>query len=138
MDLVVHGLFTVLPLAVVFIAAGVNHFVMPTLYVAMMPAYLPAHLELVYLSGFFEMLGGAAVLSSNLRRAAGWGLIALLVAVLPANVNMAVHPESFPGLSPLALWVRLPIQGLLIVWVAWATGPNREGEPPPTGCGKSS
>jgi uncharacterized membrane protein len=113
-------------LAAIFVAAGVNHFVMPAVYLAMMPAYLPAHLELVYLSGAFEVLGGVAVLLPRLRRAAGWGLIALLGAVFPANVNMAVHPESFPGLPPLALWVRLPFQGLLIGWVLWATQPSRE------------
>jgi uncharacterized membrane protein len=115
-------------LAVVFVAAGLNHFIMPELYVRMMPAYLPAHLELVYLSGLFEVLGGAAVVLPRLRSVAGWGLVVLLVAVFPANLHMAFRAESFPGLPPLALWGRLPIQGVLIAWAWWATRPDREGE----------
>ena len=108
-------------LAVAFVAAGSNHFVNPDFFVAIMPPYLPAHLELVYLSGVFEVAGGIGVLIPRLRSLAGWGLVALLVAVFPANLHMALNPELFNDVSPFALYSRLPIQILLIVWAYWAT-----------------
>ena len=116
--------FALLGLAVFFLVGGVNHFVNPDFYVGIMPPYLPAHLELVYLSGLFEVLGGLAVLAPGLRASAGWGLIILLVAVLPANLHMALNPESFPDMSRFALYVRLPVQALFIVWAYWATRPD--------------
>jgi uncharacterized membrane protein len=112
-----------LALAGVFFAAGVNHFVNPYFYVRIMPPYLPAHLELVYLSGFFEILGGITVLVPIIRALAGWGLVLLLLAVYPANVHMALHPELFPEMSPFALYARLPFQFLFIAWAYWATRP---------------
>ena len=111
-------------LALAFIAAGVNHFVNPTFYVKIMPAYLPAHLELVYVSGVFEILGGVAVLIPRIRGIAGWGLVLLLIAVFPANLHMALNPELYPGLSRAALYARLPLQALLIAWAYWATRPD--------------
>lgn len=108
-------------LAPAFVAAGGNHFVNPDFYVQMMPAYLPAHLELVYVSGVLEILGGLGVLFERTRRAAGWGLILLLVAIFPANLNMAMNPELFPSINPVALHLRLPFQALFIAWVYWAT-----------------
>lgn len=110
-----------LTLAVAFVAAGSNHFVNPDFFLAMMPPYLPAHLELVYLSGIFEIAGGIGVLIPRLRSLAGWGLVALLVAVFPANLHMALNPELFSDVSPSALYSRLPIQILLIAWAYWAT-----------------
>ena len=112
-----------LGLAVFFVGAGVNHFVNPDFYVRIMPPYLPAHLELVYLSGIFEVLGGVAVLFPKLRSRAGRGLILLLLAVFPANIHMAFHPGQFPELAPLVLYARLPLQLLLIAWAYWATRP---------------
>jgi uncharacterized membrane protein len=112
-----------LALAIFFLLAGVNHFLNPDFYVAIMPPYLPAHLELVYLSGFFEVLGGIAVLFNRTRSLAGWGLVALCLAVFPANIHMAIHPELFPSVPILALFLRLPIQILLIAWAWWATRP---------------
>ena len=111
-------------LAVFFAVAGVNHFVNPAFYVAIMPPYLPAHLELVYLSGLLEVLGGLALLPQRTRVLAGWGLIALLVAVYPANLHMALHPELFPDASKMALYVRLPFQFVFIAWTIWATRPE--------------
>ncbi|MCC7055073.1 MAG: DoxX family protein [Gemmatimonadaceae bacterium] len=111
MSLLVTGL--------VFILAGALHFVMPRFYLAMMPAYLPSPLALVYVSGVFEMLGGAGLLVPAARTAAAIGLIALLVAVLPANIEMlrAAH-ERGAGTPFLAvLWLRLPMQPLLMWWV---------------------
>ncbi len=116
--------FALLGLAVFFFVAGLNHFVNPDFYVGIMPPYLPAHLELVYLSGLFEILGGAAVLAPGLRTSAGWGLIILLLAVFPANLHMALNPESFPDMSRFALYARLPVQALFIVWAYWATRPD--------------
>ena len=106
-----------LPLGLTFIATGVNHFVMPKTYQAIMPDYLPAHKELVAISGVAEAAGGAGVLSERTRRVAGWWLIATLIAIFPANVHMAVHPERYKKIPKWALYVRLPIQGLFILWV---------------------
>ena len=115
-----------LALAAFFVAAGVNHFLNPGFYVRIMPPYLPAHLELVYLSGLGEIAGGLAVLSATLRGLAGWGLILLLAAVYPANIHMALHPELFPEISPTALYARLPLQLVFAAWAYWATRPDPE------------
>ena len=108
-------------LSVFFTVAGVNHFVDPDFYVRMLPPYLPAHLELVYLSGLFEILGGLGVLVARVRALAGWGLILLLVAVYPANIHMALNPEQFPDMSRMALYARLPFQLVFIAWAYWFT-----------------
>ena len=100
-----------------FLAAGTLHFVRPRPYVAIVPDALPRKLELVYASGAAEIAGGAGVLLAPTRRAAGWWLIATLIAVFPANVNMAVNAERFRAVPAPLLWVRLPVQGLLIAWV---------------------
>jgi len=107
-------------LGATFIAAGVLHFVRPRMYEAMMPRYLPAHRKLVYASGVAEIAGGAGVLHPRTRQLAGWWLIATLVAIFPANLEMAVHAERFRQLPAAALWARLPVQGVLIIW-AWLT-----------------
>ena len=78
-----------------------------------MPDYLPAHRELVYASGVAEMAGGAGVLSERTRKPAGWWLIATLIAVFPANLNMALHPDRYARIPPAALWARLPFQARL-------------------------
>lgn len=108
-------------LAVVFIAAGANHFRDPAFYLPAMPSWLPWHRPLIDLSGGAEILGGVGVLMPLTRRAAGWGLIALLVAVFPANVNMALHNVQPPGrhIDEWVLWVRLPLQAVLIAWTWW-------------------
>ena len=103
-------------LAVIMVAAGVYHFVNPQVYVSIMPKYLPWHLPLVYISGVLEILFGAGLLTGYSSLAA-WGLIALLIAVFPANLNMALHPELAPQISSVLLWLRLPLQAVLIWWV---------------------
>lgn len=108
-------------LSVVFIAAGILHFLRPGTYQQIMPAYLPAHRELVLISGAAEIAGGAGVAFSQTRRGAGLWLIALLVAVFPANVNMALHADDFRSIPPALLWARLPLQGVLIWWADRAT-----------------
>jgi uncharacterized membrane protein len=103
---------------VLVIAAGLNHFVNPTFYLAMMPPYLPWHSELVAISGVAEAALGVLLLFRRWAVWAAWGLIALLVAIFPANVHMALHPELYPSISPIMLWLRLPLQPILIAW-AW-------------------
>lgn len=106
--------------AVVFVAAGTMHFIAPAYYRTVMPPYLPAPGVLVAVSGAAEILGGLGLLVPRLRRTAGVWLIAVLIAVFPANVEMLQLLRA-RGVSPLAellLWLRLPFQGVL-VWWAW-------------------
>ncbi len=113
-------------LAIAFVAAGANHFVAPDFYMPMMPPYLPLHLELVYLSGVGEILFGLGVLVPRWRRLSGYGLIAVLIGVFPANVHMALEGISPPGMdaSQTMLWARLPLQAVFIAWAWWATRPE--------------
>ena len=110
-------------LSIFMVVAGANHFVAPTAYVAMMPSTLPAPAALVYISGVAEILGGLGLILPATRWYAGWGLIALFVAVFPANINMAVHHLSLGGRSvpTWALWARLPVQAVLVVWAYWCS-----------------
>jgi uncharacterized membrane protein len=106
-------------LTIVMVGAGINHFRDPGPYVAMMPEALPAPLELVYISGVAEIMGGLGLILPATRKLAAWGLILLLVAVFPANVNMAVNdlPLGDTRVPAWALWARLPLQ---LVGIAWA------------------
>ncbi len=114
-------------LASFMLFAGVTHFTTPKPFTAMVPKYLPARRELVYISGFFEILGGLGLLIPRVRAAAGVGLIALYVAVFPANVNMAQKNPAIGGKHyPLLLWLRLPLQLGLIKWAWWCS--RDEGE----------
>ena len=104
-----------------FIAAGVLHFVKPATYLAMMPPWIPFHKESIALSGVAEVAGGAALFSDRTARFGAWWLVALLVAVFPANVHMAVNPEQIKGLDRTgiphwALWLRLPLQ-FVAIWL---------------------
>jgi uncharacterized membrane protein len=110
---------------VLFVLAGLNHFVNPGFYMKIMPPYLPWHLPLVYLSGLFETALGVLLLIPAFTRAAAWGLVALLIAVFPANIHMAVNPQLYPDLTHTALWLRLPLQAVLIAWAYWYTRPAR-------------
>jgi uncharacterized membrane protein len=114
-------LFLLVGLSVFFINVGIDHFVNPDFYLSIMPDYLPFHSEAVYWSGFFEILGGFAVLIPKLRTLARWGLISLLIAVYPANIYMAMNPNLFPEFSVLLLYVRLALQFVFIIWVFKAT-----------------
>lgn len=106
-------------LGVFLVAQGINHFVLTDFFVRAMPSWLPWHLELVWLSGVAEVVLGLAVLWPRTRRLAGWGIVALLLAVFPANVEMALHPERWAEVPEVALWIRLPFQALFLGW-AWA------------------
>ena len=109
-----------------FVLGGINHFINPAFYVRMMPPYLPWHLFLVYLSGAFEAGLGLLLLAPRFTRVAGWGLIALLIAVFPANLQMALHHELWPEFSVAKLWWRLPLQIVFFAWVYFATLSPRE------------
>ena len=102
-----------------FLAGGVGHLIAPAPYLRIMPPYLPQPLALVYLSGVAEILLGGLLLIPATRRLAAWGLIALLVAVFPANYSMWQHAERFAEFPPILLLIRLPLQALLIAW-AWS------------------
>ena len=114
-------------LGAVFVGAGALHFVRPKMYEAIMPPYLPAHRELVLVSGAAEIVGGAAAMSPRWNGFARWWLTALLLAVFPANVHMALHPgdRAWKRVPPWALWARLPFQAGFIAWVWRVTGGRR-------------
>jgi uncharacterized membrane protein len=103
-------------IGVLFIAAGLYHVVNPRPYLAMIPPYLPAPAALVLISGLAEIAGGVRVWIAPLRRPAAWGLIALLVAVAPANLHVALHGWEGVNLPRWVLWARLPLQPIFI-WI---------------------
>lgn len=121
---VVMGLF--------YVVAGVNHFVHPQMYVKIMPPYLPWPLMLVYVSGVAEILGGIGVLTpdgmvfARTRAAACWAVVVMLVLFLQVHIYMCLYPERFPGIPVWALWVRLPLQALLIAWAWYYTRRRRQ------------
>jgi uncharacterized membrane protein len=108
-------------LALFFVVAGAAHFLKTSLYMQIVPPFLPRPRELVLISGACEIMGGVGLLVPRLRRIAGYGLIALLIAVFPANIYMAVNNISVAGasISSALLWLRLPLQFALIAWVWW-------------------
>ena len=123
-------------MGVLYIVAGVMHFVAPKMYAQIVPPSFPRPLELVYLSGVAEIALGVGVLIPRTRRHAAWGLVLLLLAVFPANVHMATSdfelrsvPNRFGGLSDAALWARLPLQGVLVLWAWWYTRPTADHSP---------
>jgi uncharacterized membrane protein len=111
-----------LGLAALFIAAGIAHFRTPDPFAKIVPPYLPAPYVLVYVSGIFEVLGGLGILVPSARQIAAWGLIALLLAVFPANIYMATAGIKFGGFPSQAwmAWARLPFQFVLIGLVYWS------------------
>ncbi len=115
-------------LAIGFVLAGINHFINTPFYLKIMPPVLPAPVFLIYLSGVFEIILGVMLLIPKFSRIAAWGLIALLVAVFPANIYMAMNTRLFPEFSPAALYLRLPLQIALIVLVFWFTKRKEETE----------
>lgn len=123
-------------LAALFVAAGILHLVFPAPYVRIVPPYLPWPWTLVYVSGAFEVLGGVGLLVSLTRRAAGAGLVLLLLAVWPANLQMVLDARA-AGAAPvwqMLLWARLPLQVVLMLWVGWAAEVRRRAaRPPPHG-----
>ena len=110
-------------LALIFTGAGVMHFRAPDTYLKIMPAYLPFPLALIYISGAAEIAGGVGVLPRATRKLAGIGLIALLVAIFPANISMAQNGTQGVGIDvpDWVWWLRLPFQAVFIAWVWNAT-----------------
>jgi uncharacterized membrane protein len=114
--------------AVFYVSSGILHFLRPEFYLRIMPPYIPWHVAMVQVSGFFEILGGLGLLIPATRRAAAWGLVALLIAVFPANLYMATNPieTGAASIAPMLRWGRLPVQLLLISWVLWCTRARSE------------
>jgi uncharacterized membrane protein len=110
-----------------FVVAGALHFIKPKAYKAIVPDYLPAPDALVALSGIAEIGGGLGLMLPSTRKRAGWWLIATLLAIFPANLHMAQHPERYPMVpgGEAALKARLPLQALLIAWVFSASRRRR-------------
>jgi uncharacterized membrane protein len=119
-------------LAVAMTAVGILHFVAPEGFVRIVPDYLPAPLALVLVSGAAEIMGGVGLLVARTRRLASFGLVALYVAVFPANVNMALHdlPLGAAHVPTALLWLRLPLQLVLIVLALWVGKPDTRARPP--------
>ena len=102
------------------IVAGTMHFVNPKFFVKIVPPYLPLHYELVLVSGFFEVLLGVLLLIPRTLRLAAWGIVALLIAVFPANVYLYQHQDILPA-TPIIHLLRLPLQAVFILWAYWHT-----------------
>ena len=113
-------------LGVIFVAAGALHFLLPGAYERIVPPYLPLHRELVYLSGALEILGGLGMLTKRTRPVAGVGLILLLLAVWPANLQMLLDARAAgkPSWWLALLWARMPLQLVLMWWVWRASRPR--------------
>ena len=110
-------------LAIAFVVAwfffgGISHFTNAEFFLAIMPPYLPYHLELVWISGVFEVLGAIGLIIPRTRLAAGIGLIVLTIAVTPANIHMAMNPDLFPDATAAGLYGRLAFQ-VFFLWLIW-------------------
>ena len=111
LSLMVMGIF--------YISIGFSHFTSPIWYVQIVPPYLPYKLELVYISGLFEILFGGMLLFKKTRFLAGWGLILLLIAVYPANIYLAQTNGAAMNTTPLIAWGRLPVQFIFVGLAYW-------------------
>lgn len=117
-----------------FVIVGVLHFTHAATFVAIMPTYVPTwlHLPAVLVSGAAEIAGGIGLMIPRFQRAAGGGLLVLLAVVFPANIHMAVNRVGLPGMevNEALLWARLPMQGVLALWIWWLsreTAERRDG-----------
>jgi uncharacterized membrane protein len=122
-------------MGIFYVVAGVMHFIAPKVYARVVPPQFPQPVTLVHLSGFAEIVLGIGVMIRRTRRRAAWGLIALLLAVFPANVHMATNemvpaavPDWADDIARVALWVRLPLQGVLLLWAWWYTHPPSKND----------
>jgi uncharacterized membrane protein len=118
-SLVVRVLF-----AAFFVVAGVTHFTNRDFFISIVPPYLPWPEMLVYVSGVAEIVLGVMLLIPATMRLAAWGLSALLIAVFPANIHMAMNPQLYPDVSMAALLLRLPLQGVMVAIAYWFTRPT--------------
>ena len=120
-------LFALLTLSLFFVGGGIGHFMFSEFYVSIVPDYIPTPALMVAISGLIEIVGGFAILMPRLRKLAGIALLLLIVAVFPANVFMAQHPERFATFAPWMLYARLPLQGVLLLWTIYAMRRARSG-----------
>lgn len=120
---IIYGVF--------FIAAGFNHFAHPDFYLRIIPPYFPdqLHWTINSVSGFAEVILGLLMLIPATSRLAGWGYIALLIAVFPANIYVFQNQEIMPDVSPIAHLIRLPLQAVMILWAYWYTLPDAPAQP---------
>ena len=109
--------------AAFFVIAGVTHFTNREFFISIVPPYLPWPEMLVYVSGVAEIVLGVLSLVPSMTRFAAWGQIALLIAVFPANIHMAMNPQLYPGTPYAALLIRLPLQGVMMAIAYWLTRP---------------
>lgn len=117
-------------IGLIFIVAGLGHFVFPDFYVHIMPPYIPFHLEVVYLTGVLEIIGGIAMVMRAYSKWVAYGLIVLLLAIFPSNIYMAMNPDVFTETPIWGLYLRLPLQFVLIGWVYWSVydGHSTQGD----------
>jgi uncharacterized membrane protein len=113
-----HAKKSILIISLFFLIGGIAHFVFTDMFIKIMPSYLGHKKELVWISGLFELLGAVGILVQKFRTISGYGLIVLIIAVFPANINMALHPQDFLFIPEFLLWLRLPIQ-FIFVWFVW-------------------
>ncbi len=111
--------FSLIVMGVFYISIGISHFTSPIWYVQIVPPYLPYKLELVYISGLFEILFGGMLFFRKTRFLAGWGLILLLIAVYPANIYLAQTNGAAMNTTPLIAWGRLPVQFIFVGLAYW-------------------
>jgi uncharacterized membrane protein len=111
-------LFSLYSMVIFYVAAGINHFWHPRMYKSIMPPYLPYHLPLVYISGICEIAFALLLLPAFTRWLAAWLIIAMLIAIFPANIQMAINYSRRHNPYTWLAILRLPIQLLLIAW-AW-------------------
>lgn len=112
-------------LAIFLITAGMMHFLYPAFFLKIMPPYLPWHEVLVFASGVCEVLLGVLLLVPQTSRLAALGIVALLIAVFPANLYLYQHQHILPA-SPVMHLLRLPLQGVFILWAYWHSKPEKQ------------
>lgn len=117
---IIYYIFKVI-FAALFIIGGIAHFTKPEFYLPMMPNYLPYHIELIYISGVIEIVLGFLLLIPRYSQKSALGIVLLLIAVFPANINMYLNAQNFPDVGESALLIRLPIQAILIIWAYYYT-----------------
>ena len=107
--------------------AGINHFIKPSTYVNLIPPYLPWPEILNYLAGFFEITFAILLIPIKTRKYAGWGIILMLIAFMPTHIYMIQEAKLDPlslgkfTITPLIAWLRIPLQGILILWAYWCS-----------------
>lgn len=120
-------LVALLGIAAFFLGGGIAHFMFSPFFVAIVPDYIPTPALMVAISGLGEILGGIGMLMARTRKIAGVALLLLVIAVFPANLNMAQHPEQFAQIPTWVLYARLPLQLLILIWVGYAMRRARSG-----------